>query len=269
MFIGYLKNGFEDSLGDLISKNPLLDLELLKQTYSVYPQYCFAAYENSKIVGVLSAYSFDSYLYVNVLEVIEEYEDVLKRLVALLIRNFPSENIVILIENKSSKELENIGFQTYSDFVRLIHSGIETVAFNFSNSTAKQVSGEHYDEVARRVDKKAFSLHRENYLKTDCVFSNSLKLSTGFGFLHSYVVNKKFIKISPWVMDNEAFLDAEKLLRGVLYYRGLKKIFAYAPKNEKEIIDLYQSYKFKIQSDFKLMYLKERPKIILDNLYAI
>ena len=111
MFIGYLKNGFEDYLEDLISKNPLLDLELLKQTYNVYPQYCFAAYENSKIVGVLSAYSFDSYLYVNVIEVMSSYEDILKRLVSLLIRNFPSENIVILIENKSSKELENIGFQ--------------------------------------------------------------------------------------------------------------------------------------------------------------
>ena len=41
MFIGYLKNGFEDCLEDLINKNPLFDLELLKQTYSVYPQYCF------------------------------------------------------------------------------------------------------------------------------------------------------------------------------------------------------------------------------------
>lgn len=70
-------------------------------------------------------------------------------------------------------------------------------------------------------------------------------------------------------MENEAFLDAEKLLRGVLYYRGLKKIYGYAPKNVKEIVDLYQSYKFKIIGDFKLMYLNNRPNIILDNLYAI
>jgi hypothetical protein len=268
MFIGYLKTGFEDCLEDLVNENPLFDFELLKQTYNSYPQYCFAAYENSKIVGVLSAYSFEKYLYVNVIEVISGYEDILKRLISLLIRNFSQENILILIENKKSKELESLGFKIHSDFVRFIHSG-EAVAFNFSNSTAKQVSGEHYDEVSRRVDKKVFNLSREDYIKTDCVFSNSLKLSTGYGYLHSYVVNKRFIKISPWIMDNEAFLDAEKLLRGVLYYRGLKKIYGYAPKNIKEIVELYQNYKFKINGDFKLMYLKDKPNIVLDNLYAI
>jgi hypothetical protein len=268
MFIGYLKNGFEDSLEELSNNNPLFDLELLKQTYNVYPQYCFAAYENSKIIGVLSAYAFDSYLYVNVIEVLDGYDDILKRLISLLTRNFPNENILLLIEADKSQELENLGFKTYSDFVRFVHSG-EAVAFNFSNSTAKQVSGEHYDEIARKVDKKVFNVNRENYIKTDCIFSNSLKLSTGYGYLHSYVVNKRFIKISPWIMDNEAFLDAEKLLRGVLYYRGLKKIYGYAPKNVKEIIDLYQSYKFKIDGNFKLMYLKDKPKIVLDNLYAI
>ena len=268
MFIGYLKNGFEDSLEELSNNNPLFDLELLKQTYNVYPQYCFAAYENSKIIGVLSAYSFDSYLYVNVIEVLDGYDDILKRLISLLTRNFPNENILLLIESDKSQELENLGFKTYSDFVRFVHSG-EAVAFNFSNSTAKQVSGEHYDEIAKKVDKKVFNVNRENYIKTDCIFSNSLKLSTGYGYLHSYVVNKRFIKISPWIMDNEAFLDAEKLLRGVLYYRGLKKIYGYAPKNVKEIIDLYQSYKFKIDGNFKLMYLKDKPNIVLDNLYAI
>ncbi len=268
MFIGYLKNGFEDSLEELSNNNPLFDLELLKQTYNVYPQYCFAAYENSKIIGVLSAYSFDSYLYLNVIEVLDGYDDILKRLISLLTRNFPNENILLLIESDKSQELENLGFKTYSDFVRFVHSG-EAVAFNFSNSTAKQVSGEHYDEIARKVDKKVFNVNRENYIKVDCIFSNSLKLSTGYGYLHSYVVNKRFIKISPWIMDNEAFLDAEKLLRGVLYYRGLKKIYGYAPKNVKEIIDLYQSYKFKIDGNFKLMYLKDKPNIVLDNLYAI
>ena len=70
-------------------------------------------------------------------------------------------------------------------------------------------------------------------------------------------------------MNSETFLDAEKLLRGVLYYRGLKKIFAYAPKNEKEIVELYQSYKFEIDGDFKLMYLIEKPNISLENLYGL
>ena len=66
MFIGYLKKGFENALDELIRTNTLFDLELLKKTYQVFPEYCFAAYENSKIIGVISAYSFNNHLYINV-----------------------------------------------------------------------------------------------------------------------------------------------------------------------------------------------------------
>ena len=268
MFLGYLKNGFEDCLDQIAKSNVLFNLELLKKTYQAYPQYCFAAYQNSQIIGVISAYAFDTHLYINVLNVVDDGKDILKRLVALLLKNVSGENVLILIEEKFAKELEELSFVTYCDMYRFMHSG-QAVAFNFSNSTAKHVSGEHYDEVSRKLDKKAFYSNRETYLKQDCVFSNSLKLSTDYGFLHSYVVNRRYIKISPWIMANEAFLDAEKLLRGVLYYRGLKKIFGFAPKNEKEIVDLYQSYKFEITGDFKLMYLNEKPNIRLENLYGI
>ena len=268
MFIGYLKNGFEELLEELLSSNPLLDISLLQSTYEAFPQFCFAAYENSKIVGVISAYSFEKYLYVNVFEAMEEFEDVYKRLLTLLKKNRQNQDIVLLIQSKKIEILKELGFSEYEDFVRVMHKG-EAVAFNFSNSTAKQVSGEHYDEVSRKVDKKVFNQNREEYIKKDCVFSNSLKLSTTQGYLHSYVINKRYIKISPWLMNSETFLDAEKLLRGVLYYRGLKKIFAYAPKNEKEIVELYQSYKFEIDGDFKLMYLIERPNISLENLYGL
>lgn len=268
MFIGYLKKGFENALDELIRTNTLFDLELLKKTYQVFPEYCFAAYENSKIIGVISAYSFDNHLYINVLEVVDEAKDILKRLVSLLLKNISEQNVMVLVEDKYQKELECLSFNTYCNMYKFMHSG-EAVAFNFSNSTAKQVNAEHYDEVARRIDKKVFDDERDNYLKQDCVFSNSLKLSTDFGFLHSYVVNKRYIKVSPWLMENEAFLDAEKLLRGLLYYRGLKKIFAYAPKDVKEIVDLYESYKFKIDGDFKLMYLNDKPNIKLENLYGI
>jgi hypothetical protein len=58
MFVGYLRNTYEEDLSLILESDKLFDLELLKQTYEVYPQYCFAAYEDGKIVGVISAYSF-------------------------------------------------------------------------------------------------------------------------------------------------------------------------------------------------------------------
>ncbi|WP_044419121.1 hypothetical protein [Halarcobacter anaerophilus] len=268
MFVGYLRNDFEEDIQDILNSDKLFELELLKQTYKAYPQYCFGAYEDGKVVGVVSAYEFGKHIFINVVKVMKAYEDVLTRLLKLLIQNASSMNIFILIEFDKKHYVEAFNFKEHSLFIRFIHSG-EAVPFNFSNSIAKQVSGEDYEKVSKRIDKEVFMDDREEYIKKDCTFPNSLKLSTQTGFLHSYVVNKRHIKISPWLMQSESYLDAEKLLRGVLYYRGLKKIFAYAPKEVKEICELYESYKFKKEGTFSLMYLGEKPDLKLENLYAI
>jgi hypothetical protein len=268
MFLGYLRNNFEEALEVLGQEKVLLDIELLKKTFNVYPQYCFAAYENNNIVGVLSAYEFENRILINVLEVAQKYEDVLQRLVALLLKNCLNKNIYLLLEQSSYGQIEPLGFKIYAPFVRYMHFG-DAVAFNFSNTHAKQVNIDNYEEVNKKIDKLVFNESRETYINKDCIFSNSLKLGTQSGILHSYVVNKKYIKISPWIMKDEAFLDAQKLLRGVLYYRGLKKIFGYAPKEDKEITELYESYKFKKDGLFYLLYLGEKPRIKLENLYAL
>lgn len=268
MFVGYLRNSFEEEVAELLESDKLFELELLRQTYKVFPQYCFAAYDNGKIVGVVSAYEFHRHIFINVINVLDAYEEVLTRLLKLLIQNTSSMNIFILIDFKKKHYVEAFNFQEHSMFVRFMHSG-DAVPFNFSNSIAKQVNGEDYENVSIRIDKEVFMDNREEYLKKDCSFSNSLKLSTQTGFLHSYVVNKRYIRVSPWLMQSESYLDAEKLLRGVLYYRGLKKIFAYAPRDIKEITELYDSYKFKKDGIYSLMYLGEKPELKLENLYAI
>ncbi len=268
MFIGYLRKEFESSLEALSLSNALLDVELLKHTFETYPQYCFAAYEKDEIVGVLSAYKFENRILINVLEVDKKYPDVLERLLTLFLKNARNETIYLLVEQKVFPKIEALGFTVFAPFIRYMHFG-DAVAFNFSNTHAKQVNIENYEETAKKIDKLVFNENREHYVSRDCTFSNSLKLGTQSGILHSYVVNKKYIKISPWLMKDEAFLDAQKLLRGVLYYRGLKKIYGYAPSEVKEITELYENYKFKKDGLFYLVYLGEKPTIKLDNLYAI
>lgn len=268
MFVGYLRNSFEQEVSELLESDPLFELELLKKTYEAFPQYCFAAYDNGKIVGVISAYEFDKHIYINVINAMKAHQDILTRLIKLLIQNARTMDIYVLIEKDLASYVEAFNFKEHSLFIKFVHSG-EAVAFNFSNSIAKQVSGEDYESVSKRIDREVFLDNREEYLKKDCSFSNSLKLSTQTGFLHSYVVNKRNIRVSPWLMQSESYLDAEKLLRGVLYYRGLKKIFAYAPKGVNEITELYESYKFKKDSVYKFMYLGEKPHLKLENLYAI
>ena len=65
-------------------------------------------------------------------------------------------------------------------------------------------------------------------------------------------------------MDDGAFSDSEKILRGVIYHRGLKKLFAFIPSEVKEITDLYASYKFDMSDEFTLLYKNSKPSINLE-----
>ena len=69
-------------------------------------------------------------------------------------------------------------------------------------------------------------------------------------------------------MADEAFLDAEKLLRGVIYHRGLKNLISFIPESISEIVDLYKSYNFEFKSGYKLMYKNKKPDIKLDSIYG-
>ena len=69
-------------------------------------------------------------------------------------------------------------------------------------------------------------------------------------------------------MVDEAFTDAEKLIRGVLYHRGLKTIVSFIPADVKEIVELYKSYKFEFVEDFGLLYINKKPTFNLDSIYG-
>ena len=70
-------------------------------------------------------------------------------------------------------------------------------------------------------------------------------------------------------MEDASFSDAEKLLRGVIYHRGLKKIIAFIPSDVKEITDLYKSYKFELKDRMLLMYKNQKPSINLEMIYGL
>ena len=69
-------------------------------------------------------------------------------------------------------------------------------------------------------------------------------------------------------MSSSAFSDAEKMLRGIIYHRGLKKILAFIPSEVEEITNLYESYKFDLSDEYSLLYLNSKPSIMIDMVYA-
>ena len=269
MFVGWIRGSFEKDL-EQFSKEILCDKNLLIKSRNAHEDLCFAAYNNDHLIGVITAYEFDKTLFINNFYYQNGVSDEIKsRLIQLLLTNIvqSDKSIMILAKEDEKPLFEAYGFKSHSTFNQALYNG-GGVAFNFSNATAKSINRNDYINTLKTVDAKAYSEDRLHYITQMMMKQSSLLLSTTFGYQHSYALGKQVIKISPWIMEDGAFDDAEKLLRGVIYHRGLKKILSFIPSGVDEITKLYQSYKFDITDKLHLMYKNQKPTINLEMIYG-
>lgn len=270
MFIGWIRaKGFEADL-ELFSQTLTLDKSLILKTFQENQSLCFGAYDEEKLVAFISAYEMDESILINNFYYTDDFDNEGKqRVIRLLLNNIvESEKSILHMSKKEEKDIMlSFGFLEYAKFQKALYSG-GAVAFNFSNATAKSISNENYLGVLAYIEKRAYKQNRVEYIKNALLKQSSLVLSTGFGYQHSYAISKSLIKISPWTMEDAAYTDAEKMMRGLIHHRGLKKIIAFVPSDVKEITDLYMSYKFEFVEEYSLLYLNKKPSIELDMVYA-
>lgn len=270
MFIAWIrKKSFLDDL-ELFSSKVIIDKSLILKTYEENSSLCFGAYDEDKLVALISAYEFSNSILINNFYYLKESnQDIKKRLIKLLLNNLNKENKTILIMSHIDEKglFASFDFKEYAKFTKAVY-GAEGVAFNFTNATSKSISNENYLPVLTSIDKQATRENRIEYIKNTLFKNSSFVLSSEFGYQHSYALDKNFVKVSPWIMQDSAYSDAEKMIRGVIYHRGLKRIFAFVPSDEKEITDLYRSYKFEMDDKYILMYKNTKPSINLEMVYA-
>ncbi len=269
MFVGWIRPDLKEDIMQL-SKEVVCDHYSCLQTYISNKSLCFGIYDELKLVGFISAFENEKSIMINNFCYTKDIDDAIKmRLIKLLLHNTGfKQKPVFILTNEHEKELfSQTDFEEYTSFYQAIHQGGKA-AFNFSQAAAKSISGENYLGIANQLDIKAFGEHRSHYMTDITQRPSSLPLCTSNGYLHSYALGKTHIKIAPWIMKTSAYSDAEKLLRGVLYHRGLKKIIAFIPTAVKEITDLYESYKFEFQKTYHLMYLHRPPILNLEMIYA-
>lgn len=265
MFVGWIRSDEFEAYKKDTEKSITVDESLFDKQLENYSDLCFKCKIDEKIVGLATAYKYQKSYQINVFETIDN-EQVKEKLLKCLLQNIDEDKMIYaLIKKDDFDAFEKLGFLNLKRFYKLKYRGTQ-VAFNFSHTHAKEVNKENFASIAHKIDKLVMKEDREQFIKTDMFYQSSLKLGTNFGYLHSRAVGNA-IKISPWIMANEAFMDAEKLIRAVLHYRGLKQIVAYAP-DEVEILSLYNSYKFEKQSEYCLVYKGEKPTWQLDNIYA-
>ena len=270
MFIGWLRKASLKEDLQKLAESVLIDENLILNSIEEDQSLCFGAYEDSELQAVITAYTFKNSILINNLCYKKDIDpDIIKRLLKILLNNIDesSKTVLFMANILESEIFTQFGFKKYARFKQAVHSG-EAVAFNFSNATAKSISNPSYMGTIKKLDSDAFKEDRFEYITETCSKVSSLILSTTFGYQHSYAINKNHIKISPWVMVDEAFTDAEKLIRGVLYHRGLKTLISIIPADVKEIIDLYKSYKFELKNDLYLVYLNKKPNINLESVYG-
>lgn len=270
MFIGWIrKKSFVSDL-DTFSSSMTVDTSLIQKTYEDNSALCFGAYDDEKLVAFISAYELpDSFLINNFYYQKGISSDVKKRLIKLLLQNInEDEKPILFMSRKDEKNLfSTFDFNEYAKFKKAVYSG-GGVAFNFTNATSKSITTENFLPIMTTMDKKAFKEDRIEFTKNVLLKKSSLVLSNQTGYQHSYAIDKTLVKISPWVMEDAAFSDAEKMIRGIIYHRGLKRLFAFIPSDVKEITDLYSSYRFDMSDEYTLVYKNSKPSINLEMIYA-
>jgi len=111
-----------------------------------------------------------------------------------------------------------------------------------------------------------FEEDRSVLLSEDMVSKSSIYFATPNGFLHSPMVGGAAFA-GPFEVRSGAYLDAERMFREFLHFRGMKEIFVDAPKTN-EILSFFIGYGFEEVSRTMQMVKGEDLMIGYENIYS-
>lgn len=267
MFVGFIRDNFASDIETLSQEDIIIDNNLALNTREKYPLLSFGAYDNTKLSAFIGAYEFDKIVLINSFYYKNIDENVKDRLIKILINNLHSTKSLLVLANQNEiVHFQKLGFDFLFEFKQAYYNG-DGVAFNFSNAMAKSINSDQYLKHIKELDYGLYLDDRFEYITQMMAKKTSLILSNEYGYQHSYTINNSLLKLSPWVVKEESYSEAEKFMRGVLHYRGLKKIVAMIP-NIDDIKELYRYYKFDIKDTYYLMYLNDKPNINFNKVYS-
>jgi len=76
------------------------------------------------------------------------------------------------------------------------------------------------------------------------------------------------VYLGPWQCRQGFEEEAEKMMQGVLYFRGLKKVLADVPMGNAKAVALYERYHFQQKGTFLHMVYGEPRNVKFENIYA-
>jgi len=272
MFIGWLKFSDVNALVKISEDiGWLLDGYHVKLMMMHSPHLCYGAYEDGKLIGAVLAVEFEKSAMIKYFMIDRAYQKqgigtrVFETLYGALIADY--ETIYIHVLPEMVHYFEVYGFKPQIEVGRFVNVG-KVPPFNFTNAHAKELDGSNFESIIAKIDGETFGQNRMNFLLDEMERNSSLKLTLPNGFQHSSIVNSRNVYLGPWQVREGHEDEAEKMMRGLLYFRGLKKVVADVPLGVEHIVDLYKRYHFQSKQRFVHMVYGKSNDVHFENIYA-
>ncbi|HHD72875.1 MAG TPA: GNAT family N-acetyltransferase [Epsilonproteobacteria bacterium] len=254
MFIGWLK--FTD-VNDLVTiandVGWLADGYHIKLMIMHSPHLCYGAYDEGKLIGAIMAIECEQSVQIKYFMVSPSYQKLGlgRRLFETLFGVLRNDFHKIYLHAAPNMEpfFKSYGFASQMQIGRYINVG-KVPPFNFTNAHAKELDSGDFDTIIKHIDRETFGENRLAFLTDEMERHSSLKFALPNGFQHSSVVNARQVYLGPWQVREGHEEEAEKMMKGVLYFRGLKKVVADVPLGNKPAVDLYKRYHFQNKQRF-------------------
>lgn len=253
-------------VAEAIKEGWLIDEFELQKTIARFPTMCFAALVDGKLAGGITAYMHEKSAWIGNFLVFREYrkKGYGKRLFETVLKSIGGKEPVYLNANPLLKKFyKNYGFKECIEVIRL-KSKKELLNRGFTGFG--ETEQKNMPQIALKLDAEFFNEERSVLLSEDGVSKSSIYFATENGFLHSRMVGGSAF-VGPFEVRSGAYLDAERMFREFLHFRGMKEIYIDAPKID-EILSFFIGYGFEEVGRTIQMAKGEDLKIGYENIYS-
>jgi len=272
MYIGWLKFADVPELLKIAEETGwLVDGYHVKLMMMHAPHLCYGAYDEGILVGAVMAIEFESSAMVKYFMVkpTHQKQGIGRRLFNTIFGVLKEEHPSLYLHANPDLKgfFEQSGFTSIMEVGRFLNVG-KVPPFSFTNAQAKELDGGNFDATIRKIDAETFGEDRMGFMLDEMERNSSLKFALPNSFQHSSVINTRGVYLGPWQCREGFDEEAEKMMQGVLYFRGLKKVLADVPMNNAKAVTLFENYHFQQKGSFLHMTYGEHRPIKFENIYA-
>lgn len=182
------------------------------------------------------------------------------------------EHLLKILQNERSEIWLHAACEMVPFYSKYGFKKVQTIQrYSYENQTSFYFEPYQFLEKPRltqkihELDTKAFKENRKEYLKHSFAHPSSLVLANLRGFLHSRMMDKKYLFIGPFVAED--YENANYLLKGLLFYRGSKPMVVDLNQNS-QAAELFESFGFQPKGQTIQMVKNQEDILDYEKIYA-